>query len=182
MKFPREVMQLENGCIIALRMDRNGRTNQKYKLSFADDYKKLWHEGECWGGHRLSYSLNNGKIPCKPGSRTEGHVLHHCDHKWCINPEHLYLGTAKQNAKDKAERSFAYRRKMFEMGEARRGKPIHTEESRKKISQAQIGRKHSEETIRKMSEARKKRWLDPEYRCKVAAGCKNSEYAQRGSK
>lgn len=181
MKFPRDVIQLENGCMIALRQDRNGRTNRKYKLSFANDYRKLWFEGECWGGHRLSYNLNVSPIPCKPGSRTNGHVLHHCDHKWCINPEHLYLGTAKQNAKDKSERNIDWRNRLIEVGKARRGKP-HSEERRRKIGAAQVGRKHSEATLKKMSDTRKALWESDEYRSKVTEGCRESEYAKRGSK
>jgi len=27
-------------------------------------------------------------------------VLHHCDNPPCINPEHLFLGTARDNAAD----------------------------------------------------------------------------------
>lgn len=31
-------------------------------------------------------------------------VLHHCDRPWCVNPDHLYAGDAKQNSKDCVER------------------------------------------------------------------------------
>lgn len=27
-------------------------------------------------------------------------VLHRCDHPWCVNPDHLYAGDAKQNMQD----------------------------------------------------------------------------------
>lgn len=44
--------------------------------------------------HRLAYEAANGPIP-------EGMmVLHRCDVRSCHNPEHLYLGTAKQNTAD----------------------------------------------------------------------------------
>lgn len=44
--------------------------------------------------HRISYVLNCGDIP-------EGmFVLHRCDIPQCIKPEHLFLGTAKDNSQD----------------------------------------------------------------------------------
>jgi len=44
--------------------------------------------------HRLSWMLANGPIP-------EGlYVCHHCDTKRCVRPDHLFLGTAKDNTQD----------------------------------------------------------------------------------
>jgi hypothetical protein len=31
-------------------------------------------------------------------------VLHHCDNRLCLNPRHLYLGTARDNANDREDR------------------------------------------------------------------------------
>jgi hypothetical protein len=28
------------------------------------------------------------------------HVLHHCDQRWCCNPDHLFLGTNQDNVDD----------------------------------------------------------------------------------
>lgn len=48
--------------------------------------------------HRVSWKLYVGEIP-------KGlHVLHHCDNPRCINPEHLFLGTPKDNALDKVSK------------------------------------------------------------------------------
>lgn len=48
--------------------------------------------------HRLAWELANGPIP-------EGmKVLHTCDNRRCCNPEHLKLGTAKDNARDRVDR------------------------------------------------------------------------------
>lgn len=50
------------------------------------------------GAHCFSWELVNGPIP-------EGkHVLHHCDNPPCCNPAHLYIGTDKENARDRMER------------------------------------------------------------------------------
>ena len=44
--------------------------------------------------HRLSYMMTMGDIP-------EGMVvLHICDHPWCVNPNHLKVGTQKDNIHD----------------------------------------------------------------------------------
>jgi len=46
------------------------------------------------GAHRMAYILIYGSIP-------EGiNVLHHCDNKRCVRPEHLFLGTQKDNMAD----------------------------------------------------------------------------------
>lgn len=46
-------------------------------------------------GHKASWIIHNGPIP-------EGmHVCHSCDNRKCTNPEHLWIGTHKQNNDDK---------------------------------------------------------------------------------
>ena len=49
--------------------------------------------------HRMSYELFSGSIP--KGKL----VLHKCDVRNCVNPEHLYLGNEKDNARDAVTRN-----------------------------------------------------------------------------
>ena len=44
--------------------------------------------------HRFSWKLHFGEIPEGMG------VLHECDNTECVRPDHLFLGTQKDNARD----------------------------------------------------------------------------------
>ena len=60
-------------------------------------YGRFRFNGVTWLAHRYSYAKLKGKI----GGM---YVLHNCDNPSCINPNHLKLGTAADNAKDAASK------------------------------------------------------------------------------
>jgi len=60
-----------------------------------DGYGKIKIDGKMVQAHRASWVIHNGDIPngmC---------VLHRCDNPSCVNPEHLFIGTRLDNARDR---------------------------------------------------------------------------------
>lgn len=76
----------ESGCKIWIgHVDKGG-------------YGKIWFNGKCTRTHRVAFEVANGEIP-------QGlHVLHKCDVRCCVNPDHLFLGTNEDNIKDKVKK------------------------------------------------------------------------------
>lgn len=81
-KLLNKCAQNENGCFVW-----SGKTNP-------GGYGKMRLMQEQLA-HRVSWVVTNGPIP-------EGRdVLHKCDNPPCCNPDHLFLGTDEDNAKDR---------------------------------------------------------------------------------
>ena len=66
---------------------------------FTYGYGCFKKNGKGMYAHRVAWELTNGPIP-------EGKlVLHKCDNRGCVNPNHLYIGTNSNNMQDRSERN-----------------------------------------------------------------------------
>lgn len=69
--------------------------------SKSGDYGQIYYQGKPWLTHRLVYTLLKGEIPA-------GHdVCHNCpggDNSLCVNLEHLWTGTHKENIADRQQK------------------------------------------------------------------------------
>ncbi len=93
-KFLKKTVQKPNGCL--------EWTGCFYKSG----YPQFWFEGKKQRGNRVIYKLLHGEI-----DKTKV-VRHSCDNTKCINPDHLQIGTQKENMMDaKSRKRFAAQKK-----------------------------------------------------------------------
>ena len=94
-------------------VDRNGPTPEhcpevgpcwlwKGKVS-KQGYGVFYAFGHTVLAHRFCWFLIHGKSPDKP------YVCHSCDNRLCVNPDHHFEGTAKDNNSDMTEKGRANR-------------------------------------------------------------------------
>ena len=66
-----------------------------YRATTSKGYGAITRDTVTHLAHRISYLVYKGDI------RAEDCVLHKCDTRCCVNPEHLFLGDRKDNAVDR---------------------------------------------------------------------------------
>ncbi len=104
-----------------------------------DGYGKMKRGGKCVKAHRQAYLELKGSIP-------EGMIVcHSCDNPSCINAEHLFLGTHKDNSDDKISKG---RDRYADQSRHKNGNAILNEsdisEIRSLISQGMTNKKIAE--------------------------------------
>lgn len=114
-KLKATVRVLESGC-----WEWQGFTHKE-----PNPYGEMSYRGKAQRTHRLSYTLFKGPIP-------EGlDICHRCDYKRCINPEHLFTGTHRDNMMDMRAKGKLH---QWQKDTCKRGHPFDTENTSYKVS------------------------------------------------
>jgi len=81
-------------------------------------YGQIYVDGGPARAHRISWELTQGEIP-------EGLlVLHRCDNKICVNPNHLFIGTHSDNLVDSYNKGRNYPRGEQKSGAKLKGAEV----------------------------------------------------------
>ena len=161
-RFEGKIDKQDNGCWFW----KGCKINSGYGIFYFKRKKIL--------AHRFSYMLYKGEI-------LDGlFCCHHCDCKVCVNPDHVFLGTQRDNLLDMVKKGRAIGNRIVKSMLGRK----HTKEALLKMSEAKIGNKnhldrtHSNATKNRLREIRKGKKASEEIKLKMSksqTGRKHSE-------
>lgn len=91
------------------KVDKSGECWEWTASKDGSGYGKMLYRGALVRASRLAWMFTFGEIP------EDLFVCHHCDNPGCVNPEHLFLGTQKDNMLDMVAKD--RQRKIGQLGE-----------------------------------------------------------------
>ncbi len=77
------------------RVDKSGECWLWTGNRYPNGYGRVWWKGASHGAHRVAWELATTAWP------GDSQVLHRCDNPQCVNPAHLFLGTQRDNMRDR---------------------------------------------------------------------------------
>lgn len=86
------------------RVDKSGECWVWIGPRHPTGYGEFYLSGVFWKTHRFAWAEENGPIPAGM------FICHRCDNPPCVRPDHLFLGTPGDNARDRARKGRSNRR------------------------------------------------------------------------
>jgi hypothetical protein len=153
-RFWRNVVKIEKGCWLYGKF----KSDEIYGLlSITKSEQEHWGRETIYA-HMYSFILHKGPVP-------DGLlVCHSCDVRRCVNPDHLWAGTQKQNLDDMRKKN----RQKFLSG---KDNPMWGKSGNKNPMWGKK-RSHSEESKKKMSDSRRGRAATRQHREAISRGLK----------
>lgn len=117
--------------------------------SKSSGYGKICVNNKSVSVHRISFILHKGKIP-KGMS-----VLHTCDEPSCVNPNHLWVGTHRENMMDRDNKGRSGTAKL----NRKKVKEIRNIYSTRDCTQEELGKQFGVSTTAISNIIKNKRWI-----------------------
>jgi hypothetical protein len=116
-----------------------------------DGYGRIWFHGKFMGAHRFSWMIHNENT--NPGDQQ---ICHVCDNPICVNPNHLFLGTNKDNMQDRIAK-VGWRKTTAQLT-PKQVSEIRTRYQSENIPSRQLGREYGVSKTQILRIINKKSW------------------------